>query len=265
MRAVDSHFHVFALGATPRPGATYWPSYRARIETWLALSASAGVTHGVLIQPSFLGADNTQMLAALAAHPDRLRAVVGAEATTNAATLAAWHGAGVRGIRFNLAHHPPPDLDAPGWQSVLGAIGDLGWHVELHHNGPGVAEFLPRLAAAAGRVVVDHLGGPIDPDPARDAAFGAIVAAAKNCELYVKLSAPYRIAEGAAPRHAAALLDALGSGRLMWASDWPWTRFESRFAYAETRRWLDQWIDDTEARRAILWDTPAKVFGFGDN
>ena len=265
MRAVDTHFHVFALGATPRPGATYWPSYRARIETWLALSGGAGITHGALIQPSFLGADNGQLLAALAAHPDHLRAVVGAEETTDSETLSAWHRAGVRGIRFNLAHHPPPDLDAAGWRRVLAAIGDLGWHVELHHSGAGVASFLPRLAGAARRVVVDHFGAPAEADPARDATFGAIVAAASRCDLYVKLSAPYRIAEGVAPRHAAALLDALGPGHLMWASDWPWTRFESRFAYADTRRWLDQWIDDAEARRTILWDTPAKVFGFGDN
>ena len=50
----------------------YQPAEARPIEDAFALHARHGVTHGVLIQPSFLGTDNGYMLECLRASPDRL-------------------------------------------------------------------------------------------------------------------------------------------------------------------------------------------------
>jgi predicted TIM-barrel fold metal-dependent hydrolase len=66
MQGVDCHAHVFSATAPPVAGARYRPSYAARLAAWRALWRPAGITHGVLIQPSFFGTNNTEMLATIA-------------------------------------------------------------------------------------------------------------------------------------------------------------------------------------------------------
>ena len=133
MLAIDVHAHVFSPDRPFAAGARYVPDYAAGLEEWFALQDAAGVTHGVLVQPSFYGTDNSMLLAALAAHPRRLRGVVVVNPGVDRAILKRWDAAGVRGIRLNLwggASIPP--LDSADWQSLFEVIGSLGWHVELH-------------------------------------------------------------------------------------------------------------------------------------
>ena len=73
---VDTHAHIFSAAGPFAPSARYRPDYEASIEQWLARWPEAGVTHGVLVQPSFLGTDNSQLLAALQERPTVLRGVV---------------------------------------------------------------------------------------------------------------------------------------------------------------------------------------------
>ena len=73
---VDGHAHVFAPDlpfVTPR---RYTPNYAATAEQFVAHLDAAKLAGGLLTQPSFLGTDNRHMLAAVARHPERLRAVV---------------------------------------------------------------------------------------------------------------------------------------------------------------------------------------------
>ena len=73
---VDGHAHVF-LKDMPLAGTRrYAPSHDATPADYLGLLDAHRVTHGVLVQPSFLGTGNDYLLAALRAHPQRLRGVV---------------------------------------------------------------------------------------------------------------------------------------------------------------------------------------------
>jgi predicted TIM-barrel fold metal-dependent hydrolase len=51
-----------------------------------------------------------------------------------------------------------------------------------------------------------------------------------------------------------------GAERLLWASDWPHTQFESATRFAASRALLDTWIPSPAERAAILGDTPAQLF-----
>jgi predicted TIM-barrel fold metal-dependent hydrolase len=73
---VDTHFHIFDKN-TIDPGATRSSvDYRASLSTWSSLSRSHNITHGVIIQPSFLGTNNAFLLDAIASIPINLKVLV---------------------------------------------------------------------------------------------------------------------------------------------------------------------------------------------
>ena len=113
---VDGHAHVF-LKDMPLAGTRrYAPSHDATPADYLGLLDAHRVTHGVLVQPSFLGTDNGFLAQALAASAGRLRGVAVVAPGVAQEELAALDAAGVRGMRLNLIGLPTPDLRAPGWR-----------------------------------------------------------------------------------------------------------------------------------------------------
>jgi predicted TIM-barrel fold metal-dependent hydrolase len=263
MTAINTHAHVFTRELQPVAQARYRPDYDALLGEWLALQQASGVTHGVLVQPSFLGSDNAYLLDALAAAPGRLRGVAVTDAGVSAATLNAWDARGVRGIRLNLQGRA--DLSAyalPEWQDLFRAVADLGWHLELYCEGERFPALLQALRACPATLVFDHFGAPAPHCGADCAGVQAILARAARSPVYVKLSGPYRLRGEDPVVWADFWLSRLGAQRLMWGSDWPWTNHENRCSYAQSRAWLDDWTPDAAGRRQILWDTPAALFGF---
>src|ERR1700704_4906010 len=72
---IDAHAHVFVRGLKLAMDARYAPDYDASWETLLSLAAANGVGRAVILQPSFLGFDNSYLLGALRARPDGFRGV----------------------------------------------------------------------------------------------------------------------------------------------------------------------------------------------
>ena len=56
-------------------------------------------------------------------------------------------------------------------------------------------------------------------------------------------------------------IDTVGEERLVWGSDWPWTRHESENDYGRLREALDRWVGAKRAR-AIVWDNAARLYDF---
>src|SRR5512140_3032436 len=104
--AVDCHAHVFSATAAAVADARYRPSYAATLPDWQARWRTAGITHGVIVQPSFYGTDNGEALAAVAALPDRLRGVVVLDEGTTLPSLEALSRRGARALRLNLRGQP---------------------------------------------------------------------------------------------------------------------------------------------------------------
>lgn len=265
--AVDSHAHVFLRGLALADTRRHTPDYDAPLAQYLGLLDAHGLSHGVLVQPSFLGTDNRHLVEALRAASARLRGVAVVDSAIDDAGLQALAAAGVVGIRLNLIGLALPDLRTPAWQSLLARVNALGWHVEIHVQAARLADIMPALLQAGCRVVVDHFGRP---DPAlgvADPGFGYLLRQAASGQVWVKLSAPYRNWTGAAcasaGREAARqLLDAYTPARLMWGSDWPHTEHRHLASYPAATRWLDDWIDDPMQRRAVLAETPLRLFQF---
>jgi len=61
---VDTHAHAFRPGLPLATDARYAPNHDATVSQSVAQLDASGVAAGVLMQPSFLGSDNTYLLAA---------------------------------------------------------------------------------------------------------------------------------------------------------------------------------------------------------
>lgn len=262
---IDTHAHIFSSSGPFVAKARYRPAYDADFEQWLALRKQSGVTHGVLVQPSFLGTDNSLMLATLEQRPGDLRAVVVIDPSVGKMQLRQWQAAGVRGVRLNLLGIDDfSAFSGTEWARVFAWMVELGWHLEVQCEGERFADFLPMLPDLPLALVVDHFGLP-DPDaPAACAGTQEILREAARRPVYVKLSAPYRL-RGANPRRYAQLfLAELGPEKLLWGSDWPWTNHEQECSYAGCLQALYDSVPSPDARRMILQEVPKQLYGFGD-
>jgi predicted TIM-barrel fold metal-dependent hydrolase len=260
---IDSHAHVFTRDLPLVPERRHSPTADATLETYLGLLDAHGIDGGVLVQPSFLGTDNSFLLACLRRCPERLRGVAVVPPEADRAGLELLDREGFVGIRLNLwGLKQLPDFSQAQWQRLFATVKALDWHVELHASGPAIRDLLHALVPLGVNVVIDHFGRP---DAARGtdcSGFRALVDAGPSGRVWVKLSAPYRLEGGDAGRYVKALLDAYGPGRLVWGSDWPWTQHAQGMEYGATVAWLAEWISEPEARQTILEDTPARLFRF---
>jgi len=262
IQAIDCHAHVFTQGLKLANERRYAPNYDATIAQYLAMLDANGASHGVLVQPSFLGTDNSYMIEALRTAPRRLKGIAVVEPGIEPEELRALADAGIVGLRLNLIGRPDPDFGQPVWRRHLDRVAALGWQIEVQAEARRQVTLLPRLVEAGVTAVADHFGLPDKVQGIDDPAYRALLDLAKSGRIWVKLSGAYRNAPGIAEKAAPLLLAAFGPGRLVWGSDWPHTSFEKKASVAEARRGLEAWVPDAKARNIVLTSAPAELFRF---
>ena len=243
-------------------GARYRPSYAARLAAWRALWRPAGITHGVLVQPSFFGTNNTEMLATIASDPTRLRGVAVVDPAIADPALARLSAGGVRAIRLNLrGMSDVSDYAGTRWDALFTRVHARGWHVELFLEAGALPRIAPAFARNAIPLVLDHFGSPSGDAGANKRVIETAKALAAERPVWCKLSAPYRLGGADAQSLAARWLEVLGPGHLVWGSDWPWTQHERGQDYLRLHEALERWVGAATAR-AALWDNAARLYGF---
>src|SRR3982074_2974613 len=75
LTAIDAHAHVFQLGLPLVQTRRHAPDYDATLDAYVAHLRRSRISHSVLVQPSFLGYDNTFLLDMLKRYPFRLRGI----------------------------------------------------------------------------------------------------------------------------------------------------------------------------------------------
>lgn len=255
----DGHAHIFETGLPMVENRRYTPAKDALLSDYADALRMAGLDGGILVQPSFLGTDNSYMLRALRSRflgeTVILRGVAVLPPTASFDEVARMDEAGIIGLRFNL--FGVGTLDASyfdPWKPLLNRVSDMGWHVELHCEGHALVGLLPMLLDRAERVVVDHFGLPDPADPMTCPGQSALLSAPAH-RVFVKTSAPFRVFRGHNSDKAAGLcipilrrlLDRLGPDHLLWGSDWPWTQFEDRHTFGSAAGWADMWAESCAA------------------
>jgi predicted TIM-barrel fold metal-dependent hydrolase len=198
-----------------------------------------GMDRMVFVQPSIYGNDNSCMLDALEElGTEKGRAVVQLDPETiNPDTLRQWHGIGVRGVRINLVS-VGKSMDAAELKSSLQQYADIirpfGWVLQLFvplKMAEDLEKIVPELDV---KVCLDHFGKPTlsdgNPKPHDHPGFSSLIRLMKQGNTYVKISGAYRISQDPALRDlepmAKELLGANGGKNVVFATDWPHTRFD---------------------------------------
>ncbi|KAK2762245.1 hypothetical protein FQN54_001255 [Arachnomyces sp. PD_36] len=281
----DSHMHVVDPGRYPLAlGAAYTPSPHT-IPQALAFESSVGIPNIVLVQPSIYGNDNSCLLDALREiGPRRGRAVVtiDPEAPPGPEELREWHELGVRGVRLNLQSVgkvlSPKELKE-SLRRYADIVRPLGWVLQLYvsmETMPALESIVPGLGV---KVCFDHFGSPDlswdhrdggerSFDPYSLKGFSSMVSLLREGNVYVKISAPYRLSRDPEMCHLQAITKELirvASNRLVFATDWPHTRFEGVDIEPFIKACL-AWCDTPELREMLfrqnaedLWDADAKT------
>ncbi|UUQ66822.1 amidohydrolase family protein [Pseudomonas fuscovaginae UPB0736] len=265
---IDAHAHVFERGLGLAAVRRYAPDYDATLADYLTRLEENGLSHGVLVQPSFLGTDNSYLLAALQQAPQRLRGVVVVERDIAFDALQRMDALGVAGVRLNLMSQPLPDFAESTWQRFFQDLRQLDWHVELHLPLEDLPGLVQPLLAMGCKVVVDHFGRPDARLGAEQPAFARLLELGESGRLWIKVSGIYRL--GGAPEQnlhfaekaLSLMLQSLGPDRLLWGSDWPHTQHEQEVSFASEFERLRRLACAPPLRQHLLCDTAAQLFGF---
>jgi predicted TIM-barrel fold metal-dependent hydrolase len=240
----DSHMHVvdpvnYALAKDAR----YVPKTHTVLDA-TNFESSVGLHNIVLVQPSIYGNDNTCMLDALRQlGPQRGRAVVAFDPNLiSNSTIEEWHSIGVRGVRLNL-HSVGRKLDSKQLKVLLHQYADmirpLNWVLQLYVSMATVIELEEIVPGLGVRVCLDHFAVPAlhdksspyqtTRDPYLLPGFKPLVKLLSQGSTFVKISAPYRISDEtdyADLEPVGKELLRVASKRVVFATDWPHTRFE---------------------------------------
>jgi predicted TIM-barrel fold metal-dependent hydrolase len=269
-KGVDAHCHVFDTARFPFvPDAAYHPAPHesGTAAQFAAVLDAHGVSHAVLVNPtSGYGTDNRCMMAALRASNGRFRGIARVRPDTDDGTFTALHEAGVIGVRLDLVSDGVESLRHAAMPGLFARVRALGWHIQVQCERDQMHEAAPILRSAGVPLVVDHCGRPDATAPVSQPGFAALLALGREGH-YVKLSGPFRFYRAFEPgarveAFVAALLDAFTPQRCVWGSDWPFLRMPMRMDYGPVLANLARWIPDEAQRRQVLWETPARLYGF---
>lgn len=262
----DCHHHIYdrrfpyAAGDTRAlPDATV-ADYR-RFKQWL------GHTRHVLVQPSSYGTDNRCLVSALKAFGPTARGEAVVDDTVTDAALDALAGAGVTGVRFNLAagHATSAAMLLP----VARRVTERGWHVQVHATADQLWALRPLLLQIPGRLVIDHAFRLPQPDPMAHPCWRLAWTLLERGRCWVKLSAPYQQSQredyaDMAPVMARFLSQA--TERVLWGSDWPHPSLISANRAMPDDAFilsaLCRWAHNDQVRHRLLVANPAELYRF---
>ena len=232
---VDCHFHVVAppdARFPMLPGRSYTPA-PASLSEWRAALAPHGVTHGVVVQPSFYGTDNRVLLATLAEAGEQLAGIAAVAADVADEELDRLAAARVRGVR--MAHFEAGDPRAMGgfvpfsaFDALEPRLAERGMHLQLFTDSRLLPAIADRLRRSKVPVVIDHMGRSPAALGTAHAGIQALRLLMADGPVWVKLSGVANISDrGPGYEDAEAVHRTLVEAaphRVVWGSDWPHTR-----------------------------------------
>jgi predicted TIM-barrel fold metal-dependent hydrolase len=267
--SADSHAHIFCPELPLAPDRIYepHPSQAGTARAFRAVLDAHGLTHGLLVGAQPYATDNRCLLNAIAGSGGRLKGIALVRADIAERELRDLADAGVVGIRINLTTDGLRGLTEPGAESLLARVKAMNWFVQIHCEHDEFVAAAPLLRRAKVRVTIDHFGRPNLARGLSQAGFQTLLEFGRSGNAIVKLSGPFRCSlEGPPYRdvdpYIAAAIDAFTLDNCVWGSDWPFVRVNERVDYGPNFACLPRWLPDPTERRKVLWDNPARLFGF---
>jgi predicted TIM-barrel fold metal-dependent hydrolase len=274
--ACDSHAHVFGPYARfPLSEDRSYTPPENDTSRFIAHLDRLGLTRGVLVTASAQGDDNGNVLEALRAYPDRLRAVAVVRGDIADADLDALAEQGVRGARFNLYKHDGKAVYRNGvgiddFVALAPRLKARGMHAQIWIHAPDLPELSSTLLASGVDLVVDHQGRMNVSRGVDDAGFQFLCKLLADGKAWTKISGADRNTAAGSPfpdiaPFATSLLKA-NSERVVWGTDWPHINYFNAGQVPDDGILLNllaDWMPDEATRKRVLVDNPARLYGFG--
>lgn len=267
---IDCHVHVFDPARFPYAADTFYRPAGQEIGTaaqLLHVLDAYGVRHALVVGPnSGYGPDNRCLLDALVQSGGRFKGVAVVPNDIEQVDLEQLKAAGVVGIAFNTTVYGVAYYaDTAALLAKLAAL-DLFAQVQVEHE--QLVPLIPLLKASGARIVIDHCGRPTPEAGLDQPGFKALLDLAHLGRTYVKLSGYSKFSREPYPYtdtlpYARALIDAFTLNACVWGSDWPFLRAPERVDYGPLLKLVESLLPDASDRRKLLWDTPRRLFGFG--
>lgn len=273
--ATDCHMHLYLPGFAAQPGGPGIAEL-ATVEDYRRVQARLGLERVVVTQSNAYQLDNGALLEALGQlGSEAARGVAAVAPGTAETTLRDWHAQGVRGAR--IMNLPGGAVTHADMLAVERLIRPLGWHLMVQFNGQHLDDYLDGLQRLEGDYIIDHIGKFMPPVPADDRRVDAILRLLDRGNAWFKLCGGYETSTVGGPRYEdvgaiAWRVVAHAPERVVWGSNWPHVGVP-RERYPDDAEQLDVLLGwaGPEARRRILVDNPAALYGFpplpveGDN
>lgn len=272
----DTHAHIFKENVGIA-NARYIPDYSVSKEDFIDNLESHSFNGGLLIQPSFLGHDNSLLLRAVEGD-SRLRGVVVLPFNTNIDALQSYAKSGIVGVRLNLIgadiNALIDSLSSSEAKSFFNSLQKLNWHVEVHREMRDIDVVIESLLHFDIKVVIDHLGRPSIDKNGNDlcdedsVGLEKLKALKTDDRLWFKVSGFYRFGGNEEQNLALArlvyteLLSTFGIDKFVFGSDFPHTNFESIVSYKNTLESFYKVVLNSKEREAILGENAKVLFGF---
>ena len=269
MSAIDCHAHIYPpeFAIPPGPGHKPDPYERKTREDYLAVLGAHGLTHGVLVQPSGYQTDNGAILDAMAWAAGKIKGIAMVPYGITDAELGDLSARGIIGDRFNLVDLDRNELRAPAAIRMLERLREIDWFAEIHVFGPDLPEVAAILERHAGRLIFCHMGRPDVARGPNEPGFQRFLEFGRSGKAIAKLTGAIRISKQAFPfydvdPYVEAVIDAFTLERCVWGSDWPFVILKNAITYEQVVAWFERVVPNAGDRRKLLWETPARLFGF---
>jgi len=263
-RVIDSHLHVWSDGKDPfpyAPGCEPPEELRkeATVEKLLHEMDAAGVSGALIVQPINHKYDHSYVEAAIKANPARLKGMCLLNPCQSAeeacAELERLSKAGFVGVRFNPGLWPEGlGMDDAVGKAAYAKAGELGMCVGfMCFTGldKRVSSIVNLLESSPNtKAVIDHFGFFRQEGAANEMTWAKLLALSEYPQVHVKVSAFFRVSGDEYPYpdlwlRVRALVQAFGSGRLLYGSDFPFVQQQCGYVKAAEALRVVRWGDES--------------------
>jgi predicted TIM-barrel fold metal-dependent hydrolase len=267
---IDCHNHLLDPANFPyHPQAWYHPveNEQGTAEQLISLFDAHGATNALIVGPnSGYDTDNRCLLDLLDKGQGRFKGVAVVDNSIGRADLEQLRSQGIVGTTMQVSLLGVDHFRDTG--QLLQELADLHMFADVQVDTDQLVELAPILEPSGVRVLIDHCGRP---DPAaglNQPGFATLLELGASGRYFVKISGLVKCSTQRYPwadswPFVHALLEAFTPDRCMWGSDWPFLRAPERIDYGTILTLTEKLIPDPQDRRKVLWDTPARLFGFG--
>ena len=267
---VDCHAHVIDPANFPYGKEVAYKPTGQEVGTtaqFVEVMKCHGVRHALLVQPnSGYGSDNSCMLDAIAKGEGRFKGIAIVDLDVEAPALKELQSRGVIGVAVNPTFHGNDYYRRA--DGLIKRLADLDMFLNLQVENDQFLMFAPWIERIPVKVLIDHTGRPTPPAGLDQPAFAAILRLARTSRVNVKISGYLKFARTPYPfedcwPYVRAIVAAFTLDRCMWASDWPFLRASERQDYGPLVQLAGRLFPDADDRRRLFWETPNRLFGFG--